>query len=73
MDQFQQAFREYLALEKKYSPHTVNAYTRDLDFFAEFLKTEFVTNRKKKKVKQGNVLVLVELYKRKEKNRIYFI
>lgn len=41
MDQFQQAFREYLALEKKYSPHTVNAYTRDLDFFAEFLKKEF--------------------------------
>jgi integrase/recombinase XerC len=41
MDQSQLAFREYLALEKKYSVHTVNGYARDLEFFAEFLKKEF--------------------------------
>lgn len=32
-----QAFQEYLALEKKYSPHTVLAYHKDLLFFQEFL------------------------------------
>lgn len=41
MDQTQLAFREYLALEKKYSAHTVNGYAKDLEFFAEFLKKEF--------------------------------
>ncbi len=41
MDQTQQAFQDYLALEKKYSMHTVNGYGRDLSFFADFLKQEF--------------------------------
>jgi integrase/recombinase XerC len=41
MDQSHLAFREYLALEKKYSAHTVNGYAKDLEFFAEFLKKEF--------------------------------
>jgi len=41
MDQTQQAFQDYLALEKKYSMHTVNGYGRDLSFFADFLKREF--------------------------------
>lgn len=31
------AFKAYLELEKNYSPHTVTAYTRDLDFFREFM------------------------------------
>jgi integrase/recombinase XerC len=41
MDQTQQAFRDYLALEKKYSMHTVNAYVKDLEFFTLFLTREF--------------------------------
>jgi len=36
-----QAFRDYLALEKHYSPHTVQAYLRDIEFFADFLEREF--------------------------------
>jgi integrase/recombinase XerC len=36
-----QAFRDYLQLEKNYSPHTVTAYLDDLGFFAAFLKKEF--------------------------------
>src|SRR5688572_20757501 len=35
------AFRDYLQLEKNYSPHTVNAYLNDIGFFEEFLKLEF--------------------------------
>lgn len=35
------AFRNYLELEKKYSPHTVTAYMRDISFFTAFLKSEF--------------------------------
>ncbi|MCZ8144308.1 tyrosine-type recombinase/integrase [Flavobacterium sp.] len=36
-----QAFQEYLALEKKYSPHTVLAYHNDLLFFQQFLKSVY--------------------------------
>ncbi len=35
------AFRDYLQLEKKYSPHTVNAYLNDIGFFESFNKNEF--------------------------------
>ncbi len=35
------AFRDYLQLEKKYSPHTVNAYLNDIGFFESFNKFEF--------------------------------
>ena len=41
MDQNQQAFRDHLALEKKYSMHTVNGYAKDLEFFSLFLMREF--------------------------------
>lgn len=41
MDNSKQAFRDYLQLEKKYSPHTVNAYCQDVEFFEAFLKSEF--------------------------------
>ncbi|WP_310990951.1 tyrosine-type recombinase/integrase [Aequorivita marina] len=36
-----QAFTDYLQLEKKYSPHTVTAYVRDLEVFAAFAADEF--------------------------------
>lgn len=36
-----EAFRDYLQLEKKYSPHTVNAYLNDIGFFEKFIKQEF--------------------------------
>ena len=35
------AFRDYLQLEKKYSPHTVNAYLNDITFFESFNKNQF--------------------------------
>jgi integrase/recombinase XerC len=35
------AFKDYLQLEKKYSPHTVNAYLNDINFFESFNKNEF--------------------------------
>lgn len=35
------AFRDYLQLEKKYSPHTVNAYLNDLMCFETFNKLHF--------------------------------
>ena len=35
------AFRDYLLLEKKYSPHTVNAYLNDIGFFELFNKNQF--------------------------------
>jgi integrase/recombinase XerC len=38
------AFQEYLQFEKKYSLHTVNAYVADLNFFQEFLNTNFDTD-----------------------------
>ena len=41
MDQTQQAFHDYLALEKKYSMHTVNGYVKDLEFFTLFLSREY--------------------------------
>ena len=36
-----EAFRDYLQLEKKYSPHTVSAYLNDIVFFEEFNKSHF--------------------------------
>lgn len=38
------AFRDYLLLEKKYSPLTVNAYLKDIAFFESFNKTHFDQN-----------------------------
>lgn len=35
------AFQDYLQLEKKYSPHTVNAYIMDITFFQSFILKEF--------------------------------
>ena len=41
MDNSKATFRDYLQLEKKYSPHTVNAYLNDLISFETFIKSEF--------------------------------
>jgi integrase/recombinase XerC len=35
------AFRDYLQLEKKYSPHTINAYLNDITYFESFNKQNF--------------------------------
>lgn len=35
------AFRDYLQLEKKYSPHTINAYLNDIQSFESFNKNNF--------------------------------
>jgi integrase/recombinase XerC len=35
------AFRDYLQLEKKYSPHTINAYLNDITYFESFNKESF--------------------------------
>jgi integrase/recombinase XerC len=36
-----QSFKDYLQLEKKYSPHTVNAYLNDINNFESFNKNQF--------------------------------
>jgi len=41
MENIKAKFRDYLGLEKNYSPHTVTAYLKDLDFFQAFLKGAF--------------------------------
>lgn len=41
MESIKAKFRDYLGLEKNYSPHTVTAYLKDLDFFQAFLKGAF--------------------------------
>jgi len=39
-----QSFKDYLQLEKNYSPHTVNAYLNDIVFFQNFILEEFDQN-----------------------------
>jgi integrase/recombinase XerC len=41
MEKSKLAFQNYLQLEKKYSPHTVNAYINDVSFFENYLKDTF--------------------------------
>lgn len=41
MDINKVAFRDYLQLEKNYSPHTVNAYLNDITSFHTFITNEF--------------------------------
>ena len=41
MDINKVAFRDYLRLEKNYSPHTVNAYLNDINSFHTFIINEF--------------------------------
>ncbi|MCR4033326.1 MULTISPECIES: tyrosine-type recombinase/integrase [Flavobacterium] len=36
-----ESFRDYLLLERKYSPYTVQAYLKDVDAFESFVKEEF--------------------------------
>ena len=44
MENSKTAFRDYLQLEKKYSPHTVNAYLNDLISFETYIHSEFDTD-----------------------------
>jgi integrase/recombinase XerC len=41
MENSKTAFRDYLQLEKKFSPHTVNAYLNDLISFETYIHSEF--------------------------------
>ena len=41
MENSKAAFQDYLQLEKKYSPHTVIAYIKDVVAFESFIKSEF--------------------------------
>lgn len=41
MNNNKDAFKDYLQLEKKYSPHTVNAYLTDINSFESFNKNQF--------------------------------
>ena len=41
MNNNKNAFKDYLQLEKKYSPHTINAYLNDISFFESFNKNQF--------------------------------
>ena len=41
MNNNKDAFKDYLQLEKKYSPHTVNAYLKDINSFESFNKNQF--------------------------------
>jgi len=34
-------FENYLKIEKRYSPHTVAAYLRDVKYFKDFITEEF--------------------------------
>ena len=36
-----QSFKDYLEMEKKYSPHTINAYLNDISYFESFNKYLF--------------------------------
>lgn len=41
MEKSKEAFRDYLQLEKNYSPHTVSAYYNDISFFETYVKEIF--------------------------------
>ena len=41
MNSIKNSFKDYLLLEKKYSLHTVNGYSNDINFFEKFLLNEF--------------------------------
>ena len=38
------SFTDFLAIEKNYSKHTVNAYNKDLEVFSKFIHEEFSSN-----------------------------
>lgn len=44
MENSKLAFKEYLEFEKKYSIHTVNAYSKDIGVFEQFIKIQFHQN-----------------------------
>ncbi len=47
MDKLKERFLDYIANEKSYSEHTVNAYTNDLEGFLVFLNEKQISNIKK--------------------------
>ena len=44
MNTIKNSFKDYLMLEKKYSLHTINGYSNDINFFEKFLLIEFDHN-----------------------------
>jgi integrase/recombinase XerC len=42
------SFRDYLQHEKNYSLHTITAYIKDLEFFSDFLKSDFDSEKLEK-------------------------
>ena len=44
MNTIKNSFKDYLMLEKKYSLHTINGYSNDINFFEKFLLIEFNQN-----------------------------
>ena len=44
MNTIKNSFKDYLMLEKKYSLHTINGYSNDINFFEKFLLKEFDQN-----------------------------
>jgi integrase/recombinase XerC len=44
MNTIKNSFKDYLMLEKKYSLHTINGYSNDINFFEKFLLIEFDQN-----------------------------
>lgn len=60
-----ESFLQYLAIEKRYSPHTVRSYTNDLDQFVLFLSNQGFTGNLEEVSSADIRLWVVELFREK--------